>query len=82
MNTYNAHTHTHNLLKDVMCLFGNRKRDNLWVVVFIYQLGQRRWQSIVYTSLMSDLMGKAVLCSGLIKIKSNLGSTVQDEEGG
>ena len=48
---------------------GNGQGDTL-LVVFVCKSGQSRWQSFVHPSLMPGLVAKAVLCLGLIKIKS------------
>ena len=49
------------------------------MVMFLYQSEQSTQQSSVCPTLMPGLVAKAVLCLGLIKIKSNPGSTAHEK---
>lgn len=49
-------------------------------MVLLYQSGVNGRQSFVHPSVMAALVAKAVICLGLIEIKSNLSSAAHKEE--
>lgn len=71
-------------LKTLAYPLAGGNEDTLEVMMFLHNLGQSRYQSFIYSSLMYALMAKAVLCLGIIKksnqIKSNSGSAAQEEK--